>query len=285
MGDLNSGEVTMKLRDVAKSLLAEKKVDVVIGYEERLGVVSPFFAETPEDAGKLVFNDRCVNNLTVYLLDPELKGKKAGIVVKGCDSRALIELIKQNQVKRDDVYAIGVCCSGVKDDKKGSRLLYKCGICRYPNPLVYDVLLNDKIDIKAAKVVEDDYSDISEIEKMSYSGRREFWKKEFDKCVKCFACRNVCPVCYCKNCVLEDESMVSKSGDVWMFHLTRAFHVTGRCVSCGECERVCPAGIPLTKLYRKLEKEIKNKFNYESGINAGDSLPLTTINPGSKEKE
>ena len=64
-----------------------------------------------------------------------------------------------------------------------------------------------------------------------------------------------------------------------MFHLARAYHLAGRCAGCGECERVCPVNLPLMLLNRKLEKDIKDIFEYTAGTNPDEKPLLSSFNP------
>ena len=44
------------------------------------------------------------------------------------------------------------------------------------------------------------------------------------------------------------------------WHITRAFHLAGRCVGCDECTRACPAGIDLRLLNLSLAKAAEEQF-------------------------
>lgn len=260
-----------EIRRHARKLLEEGRVDYVIGYERSgNGRVRPFFAESLGDVDRLVWDKLCANNLAVYLL--ENKGR-VGVVAKGCDSRSILELVKAGQVSRDNIHIIGVPCNGIESGE--GKLLDNCRVCRHRNPVIYDVLVGEKI----GEVSKDHYEDVRGIESLPPEKRFEFWRDEFRKCIKCFACRNVCPMCYCKECVLEkrDPQWISKprdEGEVFLFHLIRAFHTAGNCVDCGACERACPAGIPLRLLYRKVALDVRELFDYDPGIDLEEKPPL-----------
>jgi len=97
--------MTARLREAARRLLAEGKVQVVIGWGEH---GKPVFVRSPGDAKKLAWNHRCFANLTVYLKRKEVRALgKLALVVKGCDERALVVLEQESQVERSEVHVIG----------------------------------------------------------------------------------------------------------------------------------------------------------------------------------
>lgn len=310
-----SEDVLRRMKEEARKLVSGDDVKYVIGYEADPVGVTPCFAETEEDVDRFVWSPLCVHNLVTYLtlcerpplprgVEPDTR--KTGIVVKGCDARALIQILQEKGTTRDRVAVIGVPCKGTvdmrklepklkeagadlsgesasatwKDDKiviKAGDKEYefslsdvvadKCLTCKYPTPLIYDVLVGDEIK---GPYGEENYEDVSELEQLPLGERWEFWEKELEKCIRCYACRNVCPLCYCEECRVQSRiDWVWKSVNLpenMMYHIMRALHLAGRCVGCNECERVCPVDIPLHLLNKKLEKDVKELFDYESGI-------------------
>jgi len=117
---------TEPLQQAASKLLSEGNVAVVIGYgrDEESLFSHPEFVRKAQDAERLVFDDRCFGNLAVYLSKDTIRRMgKIGIVVKGCDLRAVNVLLREHAVKREDIVLIGVRCSG-----QGDPLLGKCSV-------------------------------------------------------------------------------------------------------------------------------------------------------------
>jgi formate dehydrogenase subunit beta len=122
--------------------------------------------------------------------------------------------------------------------------------------------------------------DFAETRGMSPEDRLNYWLRQFDKCIKCYGCRNACPICYCKDCYLDADRILIKHGKLppeKLFHLVRLIHVADSCLNCGQCEAACPMGIPISKLYHMLQKELSSIFHYEPGIDIDAFPPLGTI--------
>ncbi|TEU03915.1 MAG: dehydrogenase [Dehalococcoidia bacterium] len=303
-----------------KKLFEDGSIGHFIGYETGSDSlhVTPCFLKSGQAASRLVWNPLCANNLSKYLLDFKNVEGKVGIMVKGCDSRSVVELLKENQIDRDKVFIVGVPCSGIVDREKllevlgispgevvaveddgdaflvtikgGTQRVDKekvlrgeCLVCKYPTPLVYDVLLGEAVS--SLPWVGDDYSLIKEQEALSSEEKALHWNREFSQCIRCYACRNICPVCTCTECIFDKKAprWISKANDVsenLVYHLVRAFHVAGRCIDCGECERACPMNIPLRSLNKKVEKDLLELFDYTAGIDVEQQPPLTTYQLG-----
>ncbi len=196
--------------------------------------------------------------------------EKVGILVRGCDERHLIELVKNNMVDLERVVFVGVSCSREQAE-----------MCRCEKPYPERGLVGEKTEgVK-------DRSDLEEIERMEEEGDRfSFWMKEFERCIKCFGCRDICPQCFCETCVLEDENLIGKGKlppDIPSFHLVRAVHMAGRCVDCGLCEEACPALIPLRTLYRKVREVVREFFGYEPGASLEEKEPFGYLGDGEFE--
>lgn len=277
-----------ELKAISKELLRTKRVDVILAYKRAPDGISamPCFIFEEKDIDKMVLDSYCVYNLSNYIKD--LPDKKIGIIAKACDIKSIIVLLQENQLKREDVFIIGVECHGVIDekrlrlsDKKIQDMGFdeKCRNCKSSLPLFYDHLLKERE--KREKTEEgDEYASIRKLEAKSPAERLRFWEEEFSRCIRCYACRQVCPLCYCPRCVADQTSPAwfSKADNLkgkFSWNVVRAIHLAGRCIGCGECERACPVGIPLMELNKKIEKDVKELFGYEAGLNA-EQKPLFT---------
>ncbi|MFZ5632437.1 MAG: Coenzyme F420 hydrogenase/dehydrogenase, beta subunit C-terminal domain [Bacillota bacterium] len=303
-------KLTKAIQEAARKLLEEKKVDLVVGFTGgSLPLRStPCFVRKPGEAGMLIWDNSCENNLANYLRKRE---DKVAVVAKGCDVRAIVTLIQENQINRENLYIIGVPCSGMVDrakvdeaiggkdllevEDKGAALVLKgkgfatevkledllhdtCKVCRYGNPVVYDMLAGDPVPAKPG----DTFADVAAFEALSPAERRAALAAEFSKCIRCYACRNACPMCYCTECFVDCSTPVwiKKTPDVEdniIFQAGRVFHSAGRCADCGACDRACPMGINLRAMTRKMVKEVKELFGVDAGVSLEEKPALATF--------
>ncbi len=302
-----------KLRKIASDALEKKEVTLVLGWRKKdFWWQSPVaFVEDAAQAAQLVWDPFTVNNPVKYLLDQDCH-EKVGVFVKGCDSRGINRLLQDQRLERDRVVVYGVPCDGKVDADKlraafpggkikkvameddqlvvdvagrtekvtaGEFLLAKCQSCRHPNPVVYDKLAWEEVSVRP--VGEDvRFGRVAGLEKKDTEERFAYWNRQFERCIRCFACRNVCPACNCRTCIFDQAEprwlgKASDMADTLNYQIIRAFHVAGRCFECGECERICPAGIPLQELNRKIIKDLNEYYGeYDAGLDPEDMPPL-----------
>lgn len=282
--------MTAAIQDKAKQLLENEQVSCVVGYEVgSRGYTRPAFIYQVNDVERLVWSQACTHNLTSYIRhilqgisDDETTTQRVAVVIKPCDSRAINVLLSENQFSREQVHLIGVTCEGIVDgagymhvDSDG--LQARCQRCSERVPIVYDTLIGEPPQVEAVDV----YSVLKNIDDLTATERSEFWLSHFDRCIRCYACRQVCPMCHCPVCLYErDDSLWTGMGirlnEKRTFHLGRAYHLAGRCIGCNECERVCPMNIPISLLNLMLAREMEKAFGFRAGLSAAPS-PLVTI--------
>ncbi|MBM4395457.1 MAG: 4Fe-4S dicluster domain-containing protein [Deltaproteobacteria bacterium] len=277
-----------ELRELAKKLLAEGAAKVVIGWEEGPRGVRPAFATDAAAADRLVFDARCAHDLAPYLDRRRVHVAKLGrpaVVVKPCDARAVAGLIRETQVKREDVVLVGVRCGGVLADPEAGGTLSadtiadRCRTCDSRETALADHVVGTPVEPLAAPSRRD--ARVAELDAMTPAQRWAFWQGELARCTRCNACRQVCPLCYCDRCMADKtqpqwiESSPHGRGNL-SWHLLRAIHLAGRCVDCGECERACPSGIPLGLITRKVASVVADRFGHKPGDDPAVPSPIGT---------
>lgn len=307
-------DVALKMLERAKELLEKGEVARVIGWKKGdfCHDAAPASFETVEELNDFVYDWFCGANLSKYLIQASKKEGKTAVFLKPCDTYSFNQLVKEHRINKDNVYVIGVECQGkldnyVLDEKditavteafydgdkavfgtaygkkeaeKSEVLLEKCRTCKGKKFAYSDeeIVLHEMKEES-----EDRFSKVKELESLTSEERFAFWKSELSKCIRCNACRNVCPACSCIKCVFDNPSsgVSAKANTVsfeeQLFHVIRAFHVSGRCTDCGECSRVCPERIPLHLLNRKFIKDIDGFYGeYQAGEESEGKTPLTS---------
>jgi len=251
------------LRDAVRDLLAGGEVEGVLALRAAGPASTPHLFHPGDDLDNLVLWPKyALPKIMDMLLQASLAqegGAHLGMVTRGCEERGLIELAKHNQVDLARITMIGLACSAEERDQ--------CR-CAWPYPSQIDV--GERVEGAANAL-------LAEHELLSLEGRTEFWKEQFARCIKCYACRTVCPQCFCEVCVLEQDLWVETgvlAPPFPSYHLIRAYHTISKCVGCMECENACPADIPLTVLYTLLRRDAEEMFHYVPGRSVDDLPPL-----------
>jgi len=270
------------MKEKAIALMESNAVSRVLGWKrgELPHEAEPALFTTVEALDELLYDETCALNLSKYLIRESKQEGKVLVFLKPCDSFSMNQLLKEHRVKRENVYLVGIPCEGMADTPE------RCGNCKSKRHPVYDELLGEEGEDLAPQR----FAGVEELEAMTSEERYLFWRKELSRCIRCNACRNVCPACSCEKCVFDNPaSGVSQKAAVNdfeenLFHIIRAFHVAGRCTDCGECSRVCPEHIPLHLLNRKLIKDMDSLYGvYQAGGDETSLPPMVAFKEGDPE--
>jgi len=315
-------DIETNLRETVRSLLKEKKVDVIIGYKKgTLSLLSqPIIIDSEEYIDKLIWNNLCYVNLAKYLVprvprfvDPEKGNLKVGVVSKGCVGRALIHLASENKINLDEITIIGIPCNGVVNRQRiemkiGEKEILEVSVSgnniivkgkNFEREFLFDEYMNDLC--KGCKIqkppliskypdlcvgeceeyssIGDEFTDIEEFDSKTPEEKWEYITDALSVCTRCYACRETCPMCYCNLCFVDQNKPIwfgktTDLPDIIVYHLIRAMHMAGRCVACGACSLACPIGIDLNLINRKLEKIVKERFGFTSGLDPDAKPPM-----------
>ncbi|MCQ2594178.1 MAG: 4Fe-4S dicluster domain-containing protein [Treponemataceae bacterium] len=313
---MQDNKLTSTLIENAKAKLADGTVQKVVGWRKGLfdyDVTPSVFADAADLEKNFVYNENCGANLSKYLVkitreievkksttrmnnsmakqrdpnavDAPIPSEKVLVFLKPCDTYSFTELLKENRITRDDVVVVGIPCDGMKDPET-NEIAERCAVCKSKKHVTYDELVGDDGDLLDSKR----FDEVEKLEKMTADERHEFWKNEFSRCIRCNACRDICPACTCEKCVFDNNAMYTSqkvaqvSFEESLYHIIRAWHVAGRCTDCGECSRVCPEHIPLHLLNRKFIKDINEIYGpYIAGSDMETKPPMLTFTEGDAE--
>jgi len=256
-----------KTKDIAKQILEEKKAGGIFGLmRNRWNVVQPHMFEDPAELDALVLEPKwLLAKLAMSILRSSPENYKLAVVCRGCDERALIELIKRNQIEKERILTIGIACSQEQ-----------AAICLCDRP--YPAKLDAGKKVSGVDPFQDER--VREFLIGNDKKRMEKWATVLKRCIKCYGCRNSCPICVCEPCKLEDDIWVQRGAvpaEMITFHLIRAFHLSDTCVACGACQEACPVNIPLLYLQLSMRETLKEKYGYEAGLNPEVKSPILSV--------
>ena len=302
------------LIEKACELIENGTVSRVIGWKKGefdYDLTPAVFANADEIKKNFIYNDFSGANFSKYLIKETRKGDgKVLVFLKPCDTYSFNQLLTEHRFDREKVYAVGIPCEGMADIAKvkavagdgilkitseGDELIVenlygdvnkvkladvlaeRCVNCKSKKHTAYDELMGEDGEV----LDNNRFDEVEKLENMTEDERFAFWQNELSRCIRCNACRDVCPACTCEKCVFDnpksgvENKAIADSFEEKMFHIIRAFHVAGRCTDCGECSRVCPQNIPLHLLNRKFIKDINTFYgDYQAGETAGSRAPL-----------
>ena len=302
-----------QLCDKAAELLNNGTVSCVLGWKkgEFDYDITPAVFENAEALDEFVWNDFCGANFSKYLVAKTRKcAGKILVFLKPCDTYSFNQLLTEHRFDREMVYAVGIPCEGMADIEKIKKitgegissiecgeqiavttiyedapvmidakdvLAERCVNCKSRKHVAYDELIGEEGEV----IASERFDEVAKLDAMTPDERFAFWQNELSRCIRCNACRDVCPACTCETCVFNnpnsgvENKSPANSFEEQMFHIIRAFHVAGRCTDCGECSRVCPQNIPLHLINRKLIKEMNECYGeYQAGAEVGTKAPL-----------
>jgi formate dehydrogenase subunit beta len=262
---------TKDLIDKAKALLGGGNVKVVIGYGEgSAGRVRPLFARTVAQADTLVCDERCQQNLATYLTRREIKTLgKAAVVASTATLRSMLQLFAEKQLRDGDAVAIAM----------GTDAVVELGTAQS---------IEEHVALLPFAMRAEDKAAIDRLTAMSVADRRSYWEAELGRCIKCYACRSSCPMCYCERCTMDCNRpqwvpAASHALGNFEYQMVRAMHLAGRCVQCGTCGQACPVDIPVHLLTFFAEESVRRQFGQRGGSGANLDYAMSTFRPDDKE--
>lgn len=284
-----------ELQNAVRKLFDEGRIDYFLGFARDAGHTFPVILTKDADLSKLTFDQLSWNNLCNHL--PEVKGAKVGILVKRCERNTVNVLAAENQVLRENLVIVGVGCLPKIDPRKlpaygaapdgndPSLWQEKCRRCVERNTPDVDVFVGEKVSTPTPVT---GWPLVEELEAKPAAERRAWVRGQMSLCIRCYACRLACPLCYCNQCFVEDNKpqWIDKSVEVennLYYHLIRAVHLAGRCIECQECSRACPVGIPVDIFNQVLTRDFAERFAFAAGATPEQKAALIDFQRDDKE--
>jgi ferredoxin len=261
-----------------KELLSSGTVKMVIGY--KAGTTPdrrrPIFIRTPEEADQLLLDSACIANLSGYLIAEGLLSdeKRVGIFLKPDGIRTINILAAEAQLNIEQIVVLGFDITGQEVTAlKGEGAGDFSALIESIKEGAPEALKNPLID---------------KLEQMNPKERFAYWQTEFSRCIKCYACRQACPMCYCRRCIVDcnQPQWVNTSSHTlgnFEWNIVRAFHLSGRCVGCGNCDRACPVNIPLRLINARMAQEVLGSFDHFAGMSETQEPVLASFKKDDSE--
>ena len=254
-----------ELANRINELLSSQAINIMLGYRKNIyGEIKPLIFTSADMADQLVFEPACTQNLIAYLNKPEIKAyKKIGIAATLPALRSFLQLTAESRFRDLAIVAFALNNEGKLVELNSADEIEKF------------VELNFKKDL------DEVYNKVKEITALTTEQRWDYWVDELKDCIKCYACRSACPMCYCDKCSIECNNpqwvpIASHGQGNVEWHIMRAMHLAGRCVNCNECARACPMDIPLNLITAKLNQDIETSFGQIAGMKAKSDYVLSS---------
>jgi formate dehydrogenase (coenzyme F420) beta subunit len=265
-----------QLRQRARELLEKGEVALVIGHGEGRSPETPVpvFVRKPDEVARLVMTPFCRINLATYLTRKEVMPKgKVALVAQPEEVRSVSVLVQEQQFEAERVVLLGVVCE--KPGVEGAA-------CRALKGATLKELEAEVAEICKSRNNAELAAKVKELDGMTPEQRFAFWEKEFARCIRCYACRQACPMCYCERCIVEKNQpqwipASPRPVGNYAWNVIRAFHLAGRCIACGACARACPMDIPIDILNKKVAQEVKDSFGVEAGFDHAAPPPMASF--------
>lgn len=258
--------------ELARQLLAEGNVQMVIGPATRTGGgTRPVFVRQPDRLDVLIDPPPAGLNLAVYLHKKEVRAAGRIALIAGLSTvRGILQLAAENQLTGGECVVI---LPGGPDQA-----------------LVLEnfAAMEEALRSNAAELSVPDRQELARLAAFSREERWQYWQEAFSRCLKCYACRAACPLCYCERCLVDANQpqwlpVAPHPLGNFEWHINRAMHLAGRCVTCGACAGACPAGIPLHLLGAALQDVTGESFGSQPGQTSDGSYPLSVFRPDDRE--
>jgi len=262
----------MDLNGKAKELLEAGDVKVVLGFEPgTAGVRRPAFVRKAGRTGRLVFDAACTQNLASYVTRKEVKRLgKVALVARPTTLRALLQLMAERQIQEQDILPLALDAAGQVVELPTAQAI------------------EEHLALESSEIPARDRELLDRLGRMTRQERWDFWQGELSRCVKCYACRSSCPMCYCEHCTMDCNRpqwvpVPSHGLGNLEYHMVRSMHLAGRCVQCGDCGRACPVGIPIHLLTFNAEESVHAQFGQRAGASSKLDYAMSSFRPDDKE--
>lgn len=312
----------MNNTDIIKDVLERVSVLLAWGPGYDALHAAPLFVRDVHDVNKIITDVRAVQSLATYLpalFQAEKEGRIA-VLARPCHVRSITALLQEDLIPADRLTLIALPCSGKLDLSKvmaacpaaesldaafvdGENLVLntdgrqwlvrletvlappctQCAIPVLPDEMIPQGCEYIQLDGQSRRPGEGGYAALNAFMEKTPQERWEFWKKEMSRCIRCYACRNACPMCVCRDhCVASSRephwlTALDSVTDKLLFQVIHAVHLAGRCTGCGECGRACPMGIPVGLLKMQMNRIVEELFEYNAGTDSKVTPPLLTF--------